>query len=261
MQDFIFTMSSFNIKPDLVIATPPKILNLPETILDDKYKHHNLMPPKEICRLLAIEYIEKFHTEHDVPHLLKRKKIELGIIAGARILEKRVIESVPLGIINFHPGLIPENRGLNSAKWAIFMNIPQGITTHLIDNRVDAGKIIKKYIINIFPDDTLPEINLRLHEAQIKKLIEAIHILKKSNNLFSIPFNGESRYHPPADKTVDTYTLNNFHIYKEKWTCIKNGWTCICGEKLKDFNEDGKCRCGFCRRSYRKSEDLLEVCL
>ena len=61
------------------------------------------------------------------------------MIAGARILKRPVIDRFSIGIINFHPGLIPEARGLDALLWSIRGDLPLGVTSHLIDERVDAS--------------------------------------------------------------------------------------------------------------------------
>ena len=54
-----------------------------------------------------------------------------------------------------HPGILPQNRGLDSVKWAIAKGIPQGVTCHIIDKNIDRGlKIIQEEII-IYNDDSL----------------------------------------------------------------------------------------------------------
>ena len=40
------------------------------------------------------------------------------------------------GIINIHPGLLPENRGLDNIKWALYHNMPQGLTVNFIRKRL-----------------------------------------------------------------------------------------------------------------------------
>ena len=54
------------------------------------------------------------------------------------------IKGLSKGIINFHPGLIPEARGLDTPQWCIYDGIPLGVTSHFIDSKVDAGRIIER---------------------------------------------------------------------------------------------------------------------
>jgi folate-dependent phosphoribosylglycinamide formyltransferase PurN len=254
-QDFLTQMMLFKLKPTLVIASPPLSLRLPPTHLRDKYKHIGLPSPKELCHLLDIEYIEMFHNDESLPHILKSRKIALGIIAGARILKQHIIKSVPEGIINFHPGLIPENRGLNAVKWAIYMNIAQGMTAHLIDEKVDAGRILSKYVTPVYMDDTLCDINLRIYEAQVFLLTKIIlHFHEKK--AYSIPCKGGDK-HPPADLKVDEYIVKHFDEYKKKWSVNDKEYVCICGSRIEKDGEMVKCN--ICGQQYKKEDEILEL--
>ena len=254
-QDFLIRLHISRITPSLVIAAPPVQLNLPPSIIRDKYKHIDLIHPKEICEIYNIEYVELDHSSPDVIHLIKERKINVGVIAGARILKKPVIDAIEKGILNFHPGLIPENRGLHAAKWAVFRDLPQGMTVHLIDERVDAGKIVRRFIVPVYSDDTLRDINLRLYEVQVRELVDSLLILKSSNCKY-IEVSEDVGYHPPADEVVDRYVEEKFNLYLGKWAYDLNEWKCVCGEVLQNKGE-GKFFCTRCKRSYREKDGIL----
>ena len=107
---------------------------------------------------------------------MAERGIELGIIAGARILKDPIIRAFPIGIINFHPGLIPEARGLDALLWSVYKGVPLGVTAHLIDSRVDLGRILVRETIPIYGDDTMLDLSERLHEKQLELLPKAIEL-------------------------------------------------------------------------------------
>ena len=80
----------------------------------------------------------------------KLKKIGVDYIFtfGFRILKQNIID-VPLkGCINFHPALLPFNRGATPSKWVILNKKNKtGITFHFINKDIDAGSIIEQYEI------------------------------------------------------------------------------------------------------------------
>jgi len=93
-----------------------------------------------------------------------------GIIAGARILSEELIALFGEGIINFHTGLLPLLRGLDTPLWAIMDNQPPYITAHWIDSQTDAGRFICTQQVPLYPDDTLVDFNERLFEMQLSLL-------------------------------------------------------------------------------------------
>ena len=45
-------------------------------------------------------------------------------------------------------------------------NYPQGVTTHLIDDKIDRGKLIDKQTIKIYKDDTLMDFHIRIQNLE-----------------------------------------------------------------------------------------------
>jgi len=257
-QDFLLRMNLYNIRPALMLISPPKKLNLPETFLKDKYKSIGLLHPRDICRMMDVPCEEIDHNDSRVPMIIKYHNIELGLIAGARILNPCIIKSIPMGIINYHPGLIPENRGLNTVKWAIKLNLSQGMTTHLIDEKVDRGTIINKYLIPIYDTDNLKDINMRIYDLQVWNLIMSLNFFDNSHEI--IKLNGNTGYHPSADKKVDKEVLSKFFEYRNFWSIDKNGWRCKCRSKNLSF-KDNFALCSDCMTRYKliKNKEVGEI--
>lgn len=252
-QDFFFRMSIYRFCPTVVIASKSVKLNMPKSILRGKYRHIDLLNPREMCELMGLNYIEIPHSHEDVPAILKDYDIDLGVIATARILKKRVIRNVKKGIVNFHPGLIPENRGLNAVKWAVVLDIPQGVTAHFIDEKVDRGRIIGKYIVPIFSYDSIVDINLRVYEMQLHILIPTLKMINDPFFKASLVDSNDG-YHPPADEELDKKLLELFDAYKAKWSYDKNKWICQCGKKLNFFKKV-HLTCDICNRKYKIFND------
>lgn len=180
-QRFIFALLVNGYKPDVVIATeyvPRETEGFPVKPL-----HIGLIDPEEICKAFGIPYIEADHSSDYCVKFLRRRGIDLGVIAGAGILPQKTIDAVNFGIINVHPGLIPEVRGQDSLKWAIYKNETLGVTAHLIDARVDAGRIILREPLAILSDDTWWSLSLRLEEAQDELLIKSLRKVESADSI------------------------------------------------------------------------------
>ncbi len=247
-QEFLLRMNLAGMGPALVLASPPITLNLPKAFLRDKYRHIDLIDPKEACSRLGVEYIEVAHNSEKVPAIIKEHDIELGVIAGARILKQHVIRAVPRSIINFHPGLIPDNRGLNAGKWAVKLDIPQAVAVHVIDEKIDMGGVLGNYIVPVYSYDTLPEINLRITELQNHLLVSTLTLFREGReNAREVTFEGG--YHLPADEEVDREVVRCWGAYIKKWAVDKNGWRCKCSAFLEAALQ-GVLSCGVCGSRY-----------
>lgn len=70
------------------------------------------------------------------------------------ILKKELITLPRYGCINFHPGFLPFNRGMNPNVWPFIDGSPAGVTLHIITEKVDKGDILAQKQIPIEPHDT-----------------------------------------------------------------------------------------------------------
>ena len=162
--DFLLYSYHYGYNIDAVIAAPRVNINSPHR----KYRpsidvSRGAIDTKDICRNLSIEYHVAPHNSQECIDILSMYEPEIGLIAGARILSRNVIESFSKGIINFHPGPIPEARGLDTAQWIIYDDLPLAVTSHFIDPRVDGGWIIKRLDMDKKLNDTLQDYNAHLY--------------------------------------------------------------------------------------------------
>ncbi|MBN1151016.1 hypothetical protein JXA84_07350 [candidate division WOR-3 bacterium] len=102
----------------------------------------------EFCRLSGISLVESGEYS-DVDF---QGKCDLGVsIFYDRIFKKDFLERFEK-MINIHPGLLPEYRGLNPINWALKNEEEfHGATIHLVDEGIDTGPIISMVKFKIFP--------------------------------------------------------------------------------------------------------------
>ena len=137
-QEFLFRLYLEGYDVQLVLAADPVKLNIAKSTVRVKPHFSALVEPSRICERLGWRYEAVDHNSDYCAELIKSAKVDIGVIAGARILKEPVISAPWIGIINFHPGLIPEVRGLDALQWAILQDKPIGVTAHLIDRSIDA---------------------------------------------------------------------------------------------------------------------------
>lgn len=89
------------------------------------------------------------------------------------IIKEPILNITKLGIINFHPSLLPYGRGKNPNFWAIVEEEPFGVTLHFIDEGIDTGEILFRKEIKIGWEDT--------GETLYRKGLESIIELYKNN--------------------------------------------------------------------------------
>lgn len=171
--DFLVEIALAGHRDVAVIAAPAEPL---PAIDRTRYFNRTLSPAparetKEICEALGFEYHEIPHRQVDeIVALVREKSLRLGIISGARILKRGIIEAFEQGIVNFHPGAIPQTSGLDAFFYTIKTGADAGVTTHFIDPRVDAGDFLYFDAVQISPDDTPETVQDKGYDLQIVSL-------------------------------------------------------------------------------------------
>lgn len=69
-------------------------------------------------------------------------------------------------ILNVHPGLLPENRGVDAFKWAVVNGWPIGVTLHAIDEHIDRGVILHRLRMPVLAEDTLRDVADRAYDLE-----------------------------------------------------------------------------------------------
>jgi phosphoribosylglycinamide formyltransferase-1 len=205
-----------NKKPDFVILQNWKKLNTQKSKNRITPKDLYLVHPQQILKKFDIPYVILDHNSEESISILEENKFELGIILGSRILSEFVINKFQKGILNLHPGVLPENRGLNNIQFAILNDLPQGVTSHLIDKNIDRGLLISRKHIKVYQDDTLIDIHIRIQNLEQKMMVEAV------NNLIDNCFTpnekiGFGDYNSPITPRIEKIIKSKFTDYKKKW--------------------------------------------
>ena len=110
-------------------------------------------------------------SENQILKYLKSRKIKLICLAGfMKILSKKFIKRFQGKILNIHPSLLPKYKGLNTHERVILNNEKySGCTVHIVNSKLDSGKIILQQRVKINKRDTAQTLR--------KKILKKEHIL------------------------------------------------------------------------------------
>lgn len=197
-----------------ILAQDRLKLNIPESTIRISPKDITYLHPKKIAERLSVPYYAVEHNSKECEKVIRKYDLDLGIILGARILKKNIIDSFKIGILNMHPALLPENRGLDNIKWAILNGIKQGVSCHLINDKIDAGELILREPIRVYEDDTLLDIYLRIQSKELDLMVRSIKLLKSGCKTKKLRNGNYFRAMPP-DKEIEV--LNKFVDYKRHY--------------------------------------------
>lgn len=96
---------------------------------------------------------------------LKSYDADLQIVVAFRMLPKAVWQMPRLGTFNLHASLLPEYRGAAPINWVIINRERQsGVTTFLIDDKIDTGAILLQQKIDLSERETCGTLHDKLME-------------------------------------------------------------------------------------------------
>ena len=92
---------------------------------------------------LNIPYFEvPIHNSENVMPIIEDMELDLIVFGGTRIIRGAILEHPKEGVVNSHPGLLPDCRGSASPAWSVYHDIPIGSSTHFCDNGIDTGELL-----------------------------------------------------------------------------------------------------------------------
>lgn len=112
---------------------------------------------------------------------------DIAVVVAFRMLPQ-VVWGIPrLGTFNLHASLLPQYRGAAPINWAIINGeTVTGITTFLIDQEIDTGRILFQEQIPIDPNETAGELHDKLMARGANLVVKTIRALA-SGEITAIP--------------------------------------------------------------------------
>lgn len=89
------------------------------------------------------------------------------------LLKSKIISLAKIGSVNFHPALLPINRGWYPHVFNILNQTKAGVTLHCIDNGADTGPIWIQKEVPVYSSDTSDKLYYRLQEEIVALFCES----------------------------------------------------------------------------------------
>jgi methionyl-tRNA formyltransferase len=141
---------------------------------------------------------------HEFHEAMRRLAPELFVVAAfGQILPQSLLDIPTRGSINVHASLLPRFRGAAPIQWTIINGDREtGVTTMMMDKRMDTGDILLQETTEVGPRETADELHDRLKEMGARTLIRTLQRLQ-DGTLERIPQNPERATYAPMLKKSD----------------------------------------------------------
>ena len=125
---------------------------------------------------IVIKYSNRNSFEDRLFKLLRKNNVDLICLAGfMKILSGKFIKKLNKTILNIHPSLLPKYKGLNTHDRAIKNKDKySGATVHVVNNKLDSGKIILQKKVKISKSDNKKSLEKKVLKIEHKIYAKAI---------------------------------------------------------------------------------------
>ncbi|MCL5028204.1 MAG: methionyl-tRNA formyltransferase [Bacteroidetes bacterium] len=154
-------------------------------------------PDKERGRGQKVTYtpIKEFAIKNNIPVLqpeklkdqsfigqLKNYNADLFVVVAFRILPEEVFTIPFKGSFNLHGSLLPKYRGAAPIQWALIKGEREtGVTTFMLESKVDTGNIILQKKINISDEDDFGSLHDKLSILGANVVLKTVELIDKRN--------------------------------------------------------------------------------
>ena len=110
----------------------------------------------------------KENAERRLSGLCSARGVEWIVLAGfMRILSPEFVTAHAGRIVNIHPSLLPSFPGRDGIgdAWRFGVAVT-GVTIHLVDAGIDSGRILAQRAVEIFPEDSLENLEEKIHTTE-----------------------------------------------------------------------------------------------
>ena len=119
------------------------------------------------------------------------------VVVAFRMLPKVVWSRPEYGTFNVHASLLPDFRGAAPIHWAVYRGVSHtGVTTFLLDDKIDTGALLLQAETEISTDETTGELYARLQEMGAALALETLDGLE-DKKITPTPQATEPRFDAP----------------------------------------------------------------
>ncbi len=156
---------------------------------------------------LPVIEIDDLNSEESFKSL-QRLNADAYVVVAYRILPERIISIPKLGAINLHGSVLPKYRGAAPIQWALINGeTDTGLTTFIIEPKIDTGKILLQQTVHIEEVDDYGSLAEKMSDVGADLMVKTLDQLEYGE-IKPLPQNeGDVSIAP---KITSTFTVINW---------------------------------------------------
>ena len=161
--------------------------------------------------------VEDVNSDNSINWIKEKKPDIIFCFGWSRILKKGLLSIPKIGVIGYHPSLLPNNRGRHPIIWSLVLGLQEtGSTFFIMDEGVDSGDIISQRVVPISFDDTALTLYKKLELIAADQLLELLPSISnrtfkriKQNTSFTNSWRKRSNIDGLIDWRMSSLSINN----------------------------------------------------
>lgn len=114
------------------------------------------------------------------------RRLEPDIIfcfGWSQIIRAELLNLAPLGVVGYHPALLPKNRGRHPLIWALALGLTKtGSSFFFMDKGVDSGDILSQSEIDISSKDDANDLYKKITDTALAQISDFLPRLEEGSN-------------------------------------------------------------------------------
>jgi methionyl-tRNA formyltransferase len=165
--------------PSLVVEeTSPLAETAQRNQLRELNQVHGFLDPPDTslyCSDHGIPYMTTDdHNSDELDQTLREGGFDIIVLGDTHILRPQIMKRAKHGVMNVHPGVLPQVRGNHPYVWAVIHGLPQGASVHLINEKADRGPVILVRELTLSENASYPMLIFALNQLCGELVVEAL---------------------------------------------------------------------------------------
>ena len=127
-------------------------------------------------------YVKNINSPESLDWMKSHQPDVLFCFGWSNLIKKDVLEMAPLGVIGFHPSLLPSNKGRHPLIWAKVLGLPKtGSTFFFMDEGADTGDILSQKEFEIDFEDDASTLYDKMTDVAMQQIVTFHNALKEGS--------------------------------------------------------------------------------
>tara|TARA_A100001011_G_scaffold16199_2_gene16822 strand:- start:18680 stop:19564 length:885 start_codon:yes stop_codon:yes gene_type:complete len=141
---------------------------------------------------IPINFDDNINSKKSLKFIRSKNPDVIFCMGLSKLIKRELLEIPKVGVVGYHPSLLPRNRGRHPLIWALVLGLRQtGSTFFFMDEGADSGPIISQEKVQIKKSDTANSLYKKIEITASKQLKKFFPILK-NNKLKPLKQNNKS---------------------------------------------------------------------